>query len=686
MGNTYQPFGGLCFTDTFLSNEHGGVSASGHLPGDEKDVNAGTPRIQVIVGNPPYSVGQGSANDNNQNTDYPQLDGRIAETYSARSKAANRKSLYDSYVRAIRWASDRLGECGIVGFVTNASFIDAASADGLRKCLVEEFSSLYVLHLRGNHRTAGERSRREGGQVFGAGSRAPVAISLLVKNPMAKEKGALYFCDVGDFLTRDEKLKILEGYQSIAGISEAGGWIQITPNEHGDWVRQRDTGFDGHIAMGSKDRSDASARLFEVYSMGVATNRDAWTYGPSKTAVADQIIRMIDFYNAEVARMDATFPGMDKKAREGKVADFIDTDPRRISWTRALHRQLAKGERLAFDETRIVPSLYRPFSKQWLYFDRRLNEMVYQMPRIFPWAGVANRVIGCSGGESRSAYSVLMADVVPSLHAADMVGSQFFPLYQYDAEGWDSDWDGSSQQHPSTENPNVRTARRDGITDAGLAHFRAAYPGEILGKEDVFYYVYGLLHAPDYRERYAHNLGRELPRIPCVLTARDFWAFSKAGRELAELHVGYERVPEYPAVIEGPDRPAAGHYRVKKMKFGKGKDKTVIHYNEFITVRGIPSSVYDYVVNGRSAVEWVMERQIATTDKASGIAKDANEWAITTACDARHPLSLLLRVMTVSLETIRVVESLPKLDGKADEPVDLWLGEGDRGVDDTELC
>ena len=296
-----------------------------------------------------------------------------------------------------------------------------------------------------------------------------------------------------------------------------------------------------------------------------------------------------------------------------------------------------------------------------------------QVPRLFPSSEAENRVIGVSASESRSGFSVVMTDLVPSLHAADMVGSQWFPLYLYDPDASDVDADDEGTTMPlfvadsapaayKAQAVEPQPGRHDGITDEGLAHFQSFYPEESITKEDVFYYVYGILHSPEYRERYADNLGKELPHIPRVVSPADFWAFSRSGRQLGELHVGYERVAEFPATIEGPSRPKPEQLRVEKMKFGKGKDKSVIHYNAFFTVRGIPAEAYDYVVNGKSAIEWVMERQRVTTDKASGIVKDANAWATEVAGDPRYPLSLLLRVITVSLKTVEIVKALPGLD------------------------
>lgn len=656
VGGKYQPYEGICLTDTFQLYEKDDLISRVLADNSARRTRQKKLDIRVIVGNPPYSVGQDRQNDNNQNVEYPRLDERIRETYAACSTAVLKTSLYDSYVRAIRWASDRVGTSGIVGFVTNASYIDGA-ADGLRKCLVDEFSDLYVFHLRGNQRTAGERSRREGGKVFGGGSRAPIAISLLVKNGPARKGGTIHFRDIGDYLSREQKLATVANFGSIEGITRANGWSLIEPDEHGDWLKQRDDTFSRHLILGAKRGSEPA--LFSAYSNGVKTQRDAWAYSPSKRGVESQMRQMIAFYESERRRFERPLKRHDKAARKSQVDDFIDTDPTKIAWTRALKKELAKGTPLGFEASRIVPSLYRPYLKQWLYFDRKLNEIVGQLPRLFPRAGVENRAIGVSSGETRSAFSALMTNVLPSLHATDMVGSQYFPLYVYGRARGNAGEGTLFARQGSAGDPE---ARQDGITDAGLAHFKAAYPKEEISKEDVFYYVYGILHSAEYRERYADNLGKELPRIPRLKQAGDFRAFSRAGRKLGDLHVGYESVPEHKLSVEGPARPTSAQYRVEKMRFGKGKDKTVIHYNDHITIRGVPIAAYEYVVNGKSAIEWVMDRQCVTTDKASRIVKDANDWATETAGDPRYPLSLLLRVITVSLETIKIVRALPALE------------------------
>ena len=663
-GDAYEPFPGICLTDTFQMYERDDLFGALLPDNSERRKRQKELDIRIVVGNPPYSVGQSSENDNNQNVEYPQLDERIGQTYVQRSDASLSRGLYDSYVRAIRWATDRIGESGIVAYVTNASFLDARFADGLRRCLADEFSDLYVFHLRGNQRTAGERSRREGGKIFGSGSRAPIAITLLVKNPDADEHGRIYFHDIGDYLSRDEKLERVREFGSIGGVSDAEGWRRIEPDEHGDWLNQRDAEFTDFLAIGDKDESEPA--LFENYSLGVVTNRDAWCYNSSRNAVAENMRRMIGFYDAEVERFMDEYGELDNRARRKKMGDFIDTDPTKISWTRALKRELVKGERFSFEEACLTRSMYRPFMKQWLYFNRRFNEMIYQMPQLFPNSNAENIVIGVSASKSRSAWSVYITDCLPSLHATDMVGSQYFPLYLYD-EPSDGD-DGPQKDLFRSFDGGAELCRRTAITSEGLNHFRSFYDNENISAEDVFYYVYGLLNSLDYREAYATSLGKELPRIPRVQSFDDFRLFSQAGRELAELHIGYETVPMFSAELDTTSeslRPS--HYRVSKMRFGKTggkKDRTKIIYNEHITVTGIPLEAYDYVVNGKPAIEWIMDRQRIREDTRgkSGIVNDPNDWAVETMNNPKYPLELLLRIIHVSLETVRIVEGLPSLE------------------------
>ena len=662
VGGNYQPFEGICLTDTFQMYEKEDLVDALLEKNSTRRKRQKKLDIRVIMGNPPYSIGQGSQNDNNQNVGYPHLDSRIRNTYSERSKAALSKGLYDSYIRAIRWGSDRVGDSGVVGFVTNAGFLEANTADGLRQCLAEEYSSIYVFHLRGNARTAGELRRKEKDNVFGMGSRAPIAISLLVKNPNAAQHGQIYFHDIGDYLSQADKLEKISTFVSIAGITEADGWQFITPDQHGDWLKQRDDRFGEYIVLGDK-KSDAP-KLFQNYSQGVVTSRDAWCYNATKINVTSNMTRMIDFFNSESERFSKEFAGLDKKAREAEVDSFVGSDPKKISWSRGLKQELVKDRRYSFEADCLTIGLYRPFTKQWMYFNRRFNEMVLQMPRIFPDAEAENRMICVTGLGESAGFSCLISDKVSNFHF--IAGSQCFPLYLYDEPKSEPD-DTESKNADLFAAPEMKAGRhrRDALTDEGLAHFQSAYSGEKISKADVFYYVYGLLHSPDYRERYADNLSKELPRIPRVKTAADFWAFSKAGRKLAELHLNYETVEPYPLKIESSGKLTDADYRVGKMKYGKtGKDKdlTTLHYNDKITLTGIPLEAYDYIVNGKPALDWVVERQCVKTDKDSGIVNDANDWAVETMGSPRYPLELFMRVVTVSLETMKIVNGLPKLD------------------------
>ena len=686
---TYEPFPGICLTDTFNIGTGKGQQAMALDDNSKRLRRQRQLDIRVIIGNPPYSAGQDSANDFNANLKYEELDQRIADSYAASSTATLKNSLYDSYIRAIRWASDRVRDAGVIGFVTNAGWIDSNSADGLRKCLAEEFSSIYVFHLRGNARTSGERRRQEAGNVFGGGSRAPIAITLLVKNPKSKVKGEIFYHDIGDYLSREDKLRQIAQFGGIDGIRSAPGWTQIRPDAHHDWVNQRDPAFRKYMPLGEEQGAVA---IFGNYSSGLKTNRDAWCYNFSETALRRNIGRSIRFYNGEVKRWTDATPTQ----RAAGIAKFITIDDAKFSWDRQQRKDVERDRRYRERGDGYRISLYRPFSRQHVYFDRSMNNCVYQLHKVFPTQDSENRIICLTGRGSAKEFSVLMTDVIPDLEVISK--SQCFPLYLYESvHGDDQEQEGeeaaSAGQAPLdfsvggkktapegfngrlTEDGEYRVC--DAITDEALGKFKVAYPGEKITKKDLFYYVYGLLHSEDYRQRYANNLTKQLPRIPAVKQFADFRAFVEAGETLAKLHLGFDTVKLYPAKIEYAKARSAltdEDYRVTKMRFGKPQavnggdeanpdekwDRTTIHYNEGVTVRDIPLEAYDYIVNGKSAIEWVVERQAVTTDRATGIVNDANAWAAEQG-NAKYPLDLLLRVITVSLETMKIVRALPAL-------------------------
>ncbi|WP_211373201.1 DEAD/DEAH box helicase [Pseudoxanthomonas broegbernensis] len=461
VGGDYVPFEGICLTDTFQMYEKEDLVDQLLVDNSKRRRRQKKLDIRVIVGNPPYSVGQKSENDNNDNVEYLALDARIRSTYAARSNATLSKGLYDSYIRAIRWASDRVGNAGVVGFVTNAGWLEANTADGLRKCLAEEFSNVYVFHLRGNQRTSGELSRKEGGKIFGSGSRAPIAISLLVKNPDVSQHGKIQFRDIGDYLSREDKLEKITKYASVAGIPD---WQAITPDEHGDWLRQREDSFGKFIALG--DKKGGGVKLFDNFSQGVLTARDAWAYNASFDRLGESISSMIGFYNAEVMRFDQEFYGQSKITRDQSVDGFIDTDATRISWTANLKQELGKGRTFEYETACRAPSLYRPFTKQWVYFSRRFNERVYQMPKVFPVTGEHNLAICAMGSGSKKDFTVLMADALPNYDA--MEKGQCFPQSLY--EDGNAAIAASSEQRAASSEQRAASSeqRAASIPDGGL--------------------------------------------------------------------------------------------------------------------------------------------------------------------------------------------------------------------------
>ncbi|PCJ47362.1 MAG: damage-inducible protein [Gammaproteobacteria bacterium] len=655
VGGDYVPFEGICLTDTFQLYEKDDMVSELLVDNSARRVRQKELDIRVIMANPPYSAGQGSANDGNQNVAYPHLDESIRTTYAANSTATNKNALYDSYIRSIRWGSDRLGKSGVLAYVSNAGWIEGNATDGLRKCLVDEYTSLYVFHLRGNQRTSGEISRKEAGKIFGSGSRSPIAITLLVKNPNAKEHGKIYFHDIGDYLSREEKLTIISDFRSIEGITTQNGWQSITPDKYHDWLNQRDDSFDEFIMIGDK-KDKSTTKIFGNYSQGIKTNRDAWCYNASKVILKNNMHNMIDFYNNEVDRFITQYPQISKD-NKSKVDGFINTDSTLISWNRGLKNDLGRHIKHRYFTKSLQVGAYRPFEKQWVYFSRQLNDMIYQMPHVFPDAKMENRVIYLTGVGAGKGFSTLMVDALPNLHTLDT--GQCFPLKLYE-----ENLNSGSNDLFSSQDAQSGYAVKDGITNAGLEHFKAAYPNEKISKEDVFYYIYGLLHSEDYRSRYADNLSKQLPRIPCVKTANDFWMFVDAGRKLGALHVDYESAEPYSVIIEGKPKSESDYY-VTKMKFGKSgrdKDKSIVIYNDHITIKDIPLEAYDYIVNGKAALDWVMDRQCVKTDKKSGIVNDANLYATETVGNAKYPLELFQRVITVSLETMKIVNALPKLD------------------------
>ena len=658
LSSEYMPFNGMVLTDTFQLSEtfkQPTLKNSTFLANSERAERELERDIQVIVMNPPYSSGQNSANDNNQNEKYPKLDECIAETYAAHSTATRKSSLYDSYIRAIRWASDRVRDSGVIAFVSNGSFIDGNAADGLRKCLVGEFSKLYVYNLRGNaYNISGDARKREAGNVFGGGSRTPVAICVLVKDPSHTGEAVLHYRDIGDYLSREEKLDIIAREGSIAHTE----WEVIVPNEAADWIDHRDEKYDTYQPIGDKATKGKpnTPGVFQLYSLGLATNRDAWVYNFSARAVEENVRRMIEFYNSEVDR----YQQADGPAKKIKVNDFINFDSTQFSWDRVNKSDVVRGKKGSFDPSKMRTSLYRPFCKQSIYFDttNQFNNCVYQLPKIFPTPQHQNVSIVVSIAGKKS-FSTFITDTLPDLH---LVGdTQTFSLYTYEPV---VEEDGGFNLNLGGGEVVDGYTRKENITDATLAAYRSTYGDEGIAKEDIFYYIYALLHHPEYREKYAADLKKMLPRIPLV---KGFWEYSSVGRALAALHLGYESVEPYPLdeVVSSPaPEDLEGRfefYRVQKLQFGPKKDKTRIKYNGHLTLKGIPEEAHEYQVNGKSALGWVVDRYQVKTNTKSLITNDPNDYC-RAVNDPRYIVDLIKRLVTVSLETQKLVGTLPRFE------------------------
>jgi len=643
----YKPFPGLILTDTFQSWEDNDRPDLDVFPENNDRLDRLKKLdIQVIIGNPPYSSGQDSANDNNANEKYAALDTAIRDTYAARSTATNKNSLYDSYIRAIKWATLRIKDRGVIAFVTNGGWLDSNTANGMRLTLADEFSDIHIYNLRGNQRTAGEQSRKEGGKVFNAGSRATVAITVLVKDRERPGPATIHYTDIGDYLTREGKLSRVASAGGVAGLEPV---THLSPNEHGDWLNQRHDDFNTFLAADD---------TFGRFGRGTETARDAWVYNFDAKKLAINVARHIETY--ELARSGALGP------------DSLN-DPARISWSRALRSDLARGREIQFHPERTQTALYRPFTKTHLYFDRAMINVVGVGASAFPTASATNVGLYQVGSGSAVPFAVLMLDSIPDLHVTGAgSGGQFFARWRYEkvepGYGMLAFDDGSGDEVSDGYH------RIDNIADEALARFRAAY-GEPISTDDIFHYVYGLLHSPDYRETYAADLKKMLPRIPLVT---DPHPFIDAGRRLSDLHLGYETVTPYPLAgldASAPTGDAAyEHFRVENMGFAKVRDpetkklvpdRSTIVYNSRITLSGIPEEAYRYMLGSRSAIEWIIDRYQVKTDKASGIVNDPNDWSREVS-DPRYIIDLLARIVTVSLETMKIVDALPALEIRED--------------------
>ena len=609
----YAPFEGIVLTDTFESTETEDTLDDSFFGTNDKRLKRQQEKpITAIIGNPPYSIGQNSQNDNNQNISYPRLDKRLAETYVSKSNAGLTKGLYDSYVKAFRWASDRLTNQGVIGFVTNGGYLNSNSTDGLRAGLYEDFNHLYIFNLRGNALGLGEIRKKEGGNVFGAGTRTSVAISILVKD--GSDNHELHYHDIGDYLSRKEKLAIISEFGDVSQLD----WGKIIPDENNDWLNQRDPNYQKYDRLAGEDKV-----VFLQNIIGVSTNRDSWVYDFSEQETLANSKRLIENYNFEVVRLSDVSIA-EKKDCLNRKDDFI-------KWSAKLEDSILKSKKIQFNKNSVVKSLYRPFTKKYLYYDTDVIERPGQWYKKF---GENNLIIMTTGKGISRDFSTLVTNLMPNLHTMDT--GQHFMRY-------DNELDETSL-FQNNDNMNQTFADKLGLS-----------------LDETFAYVYGLLNSREYQEKYANDLKKDLARIPIVKNKEKY---VEVGQKLMDLHLNYEEVPVYEGVEITPF--VNPNYKVTKMRFAKKRDEngrlvsdlSAIIFNSDITISNIPEKAYEYVVNGRSAIEWIIDQYQIKTDKKSGITDDPNDYSD----DEKYIFNLLLRIINVSIQTVDLINSLPKLE------------------------
>ncbi|GAA9686146.1 hypothetical protein VH58_11050 [Helicobacter pylori] len=584
--------------------------------------------IRVIIGNPPYSAGAKSENDNNQNLLHPNLEKWVYEKYGKNSTSRSvGKTTRDTLIQSIYLASELLKDRGVLGFVVNGGFIDSKSADGFRKCVAQEFSHLYVLNLRGNARTSGETFKKEGGKIFDSGSRATIAIVFFVKDSSTPNNTIFYY-EVEDYLKREAKLNLLAGFENLESVP----FKEITPNDKGDWINQRNEEFEKLIPL-KRDKTLKNDSIFDINSLGVVSGRDSWVYNFSPNALMQSVQKCIDTYNADLKRFNERFREAFKQRTQGvKSGDLyrhlndkeITTDKTKIAWTDGLKNHLLKNQKLPeSNKERMRLSLYRPFNKQWLYWDKNWINRQRQFSKIFPDESFENVVMNIGAGNGKD-FSALVSDFIPDYSL--ILPNQAYPLYYYDGLG----------------------NRHCAISGYALNLFRKHYEDNSIAEEEIFYYIYAILHHKGYLEKYKNSLTKENPRIAL---SEDFKELSMLGKELAELHLNYESGEmhasvEYKTLMNAEEE---GYYDVETMK----KIGDCILYNQNIAITKIPKKAFEYVVNGKSAIDWVIEHYKKTMDKESLIENNPNDYK-----GGKYVFELLCRVIKLSEKSVDLIEKI----------------------------
>lgn len=624
----YLPFERIVFADTFELFDQQQM---------ELLTEENTKRVQqqkakdmfVVIGNPPYNAGQQSENDNNKNRPYEVLDEQIRATYVKDSKAQLKYNTYDPFVRAFSWASNRIGNAGIVAFITNNNFINGLAFDGMRKHLAEEFNALYLLNLGGNI----NKRQPAGSNVFDI--KIGVSIALLVRTGEPIDSPCILYNNETELLSKAQTFHFLKTHKSVSNVK----WQEIQPDEKHTWITEGlHADFDTLIPIGTKEAKDGKGTaettegvIFKNFSLGVSTNRDFWVYNFNQDALRGNIQRMLETYEVELDRW--------KRQRPPKrnINDFVLYDDTKMKWSNTLKQHLERGNITQFANGKIRESLYRPFTKKELFFDNILIDRMGHFSTIFPTVETENQIICLTDKGSEKPFMTLMSNQLTDLHVVGSgCGAQCFPFYTYSPDG---------------------KTRHENITDWALKKFQSHYGDDSINKWDIFYYNYGVLHHQNYRNRYRENLKRSLPRIPF---ADDFWAFSEAGKQLADLHINYEAAPKHAGLTLKETSNMPLDLCVEKMRLSK--DKTRIEYNNFLTIEDIPIEAHDYRLGTRSALEWIVDQYCITEDykpntgRGSRIVNNPNRER-----EPRYIVDLIARVTTVSLETMKIIKNLPAL-------------------------
>jgi predicted helicase len=612
----YEAFEGLCFVDTLDIAEHNqaGLDFFSAKNAERVDRQRSSP-ITVVIGNPPYNMGQVSENDNNKNRKYPTVDERIRHTYVRDSRATLRRQLYDPYVRFFRWATDRLeGRDGIICYVSNNSFLDQYAFDAMRRELSADFSAIYHVDLKGNVR---QNPKLSGSMYNAFGIQVGVGITCAVRRT-TRGPACISYAEVPEDWRKEVKLKWLRERGSVGQMN----WERLQPDRQHNWfVAEGTSAFATFLPVAGKAaqlRAAGSPKtIFSTISCGIMSGRDDVVYDFRPDILLRRIETFSDRYNAE----------LDRFRRKDTVPDLDSfLDYAHVKWSRNLKRCLRQGESITFTPEALRPAIYRPFTKRHVYFQSVIIDEQGQLPKIFPnrTAEAENRALWVKTGSEWPMFVLAAGNLVDLLPQG---GSRVLPFHVYDEDG---------------------TNRRENITDWALSHFRAHYGDDTISKWDIFHYVYGVLHHGGYRAKFADNLKRELPRIPL---APDFTAFRDAGRELARLHLDYENLEPWPLKwVETPGEPLS--YRVEKMRLTK--DKSAVVVNESLTLEGVPPEAFEYRLGNRSALEWVIDQYQVSTDKRSGITSDPNR-----PDDEQYIVRLVGQVVRVSVETVKIVNGLP---------------------------